>query len=123
MDTTSIDSFIKNHAKTEEQAEALRINLAFKHNPKIRTAFGSPGEYLSHIEKLEESALMVIEKNGRTEITRNTHRKMSPSTLEDAKNTWANSAQVRMEFKSFDVYRAFVEASVTGRCKILGAVA
>ena len=80
MDTTSIDSFIKNHAKTEEQAEALRINLAFKHNPKIRTSFGSLGAYLAHVEKPEESPFRIFDNNGRTEVKRNSNRKMSPLT-------------------------------------------
>jgi hypothetical protein len=123
MNTTSIDSFIKSQAKNEEQAEALRINLAFKHNPNIRTAFGSLGAYLEHVEKPEESALKISDNNGRTEVTRNTRRKMSPSTLEDANKTWANNAQIRCEFGSFDIYKAYVEATVTGKCKTFRAVA
>ena len=123
MNPASIESFIKGCAKNEEQADALRINLAFKHNPKIRTAFGSLGSYLEHVEKPEESPFKIFDKNGRTEVSRNTNRKMSPLTLEDANKTWANNAQIRCEFGSFDIYKAYVEAAATGKCKTFRAVA
>jgi hypothetical protein len=123
MNTAAVENFIKNNAKNEEQAEALRINLTFKHNPNIRNAFGSGGAYLAHVERPEESPLKISDKNGRTEISRNSNRKMSPLTEEDINKTWKNDAQIRCEFGSFDIYKAYVEATVTGKCKTFRAVA
>jgi hypothetical protein len=119
----NIEQFIKDTAKTPEQAEALRINLGYKHSPAIRAAFGSLGAYMECIEKPEESPYRIFSDNGQTKVTRNTRRRISPITEQELIAAWGNNPQLRCEFPSIDIYRHYVNAQVTGRCKIISKAA
>ena len=123
MNKTEIDNFVSTVAKTSAEAQAMQSILLFKHDKAISQTFGSLGAFLEHQERPEESPYRIHDSNGRTEISRNTHRKPSPLTVAEANQTWLNSAQVRMEFGSLAVYQAYIQAAATGKCKTFRAVA
>jgi hypothetical protein len=119
MNPSQIENFIKNNAKNPEQAQALRDNLAYKHNPTIRTAFGSFDGYLSWLERPEQSEFKIINDNGVTKIKRNNSRQLSPITEQEINQNWKASPALRCEFPSFQVYRKWFESDVLGRSKII----
>jgi hypothetical protein len=120
MNQQQIDNFVRNNAKNEEQARALRDNLTFKNDKTVRAAFGDLGSYLAHVEKPEQSAFKVSNVNGVTKIEKNFNRKLSPISEQEIKQNWNNTASLRCEFPSFEVYRKWYESAVLGRSKIKG---
>jgi hypothetical protein len=117
----NIENYIKAEGKTVEQVAALTALLTFQHSPELRAGFGTYGEYLAQLEKPEESPYRVSTEGGRVRVERNHNRRMSMLTEKELEAQWANNAQLRCEFPSLDVYRAFVSAQVRGLVKIKSA--
>jgi hypothetical protein len=117
----NIQQFVKDNGKTPEQSAALTAHLTFQNSPELRAGFGTYGEYLAQLEKPEESPYRVSTEGGRVRVERNHNRKMSLLTLKELEAQWADIAQLRCEFGSFDVYKAYVSAQVRGLVQIKSA--
>lgn len=101
----------------------IEIIKTWKATPAIRNAFGTLDAYQQHMDSPESSHKKIFEKDGKIHVVANNDRKLSGTTALDIINKWKTDAAIRAEFKTFNAYRAFVEASTTGKVQIIGMAA
>lgn len=100
---------------------AVTALTGWKRSPAIRAQFGTIDAYLTHLERPEESAFVVLsEKDGHIRIEKNKNRRLSPATASEILAAWQNDPALRSEFPSVNCYRAFIESEVTAKSRIIG---
>lgn len=99
---------------------AQEIIKSYKATPAIQAAF-TLSEYEDHVNNPDSSKLKIIDAGGQVSVIENKNRQLSGTQSESIINEWKNDESIRAEFKTFNCFRAYREAELTGRAKISGA--
>jgi hypothetical protein len=100
--------------------DAQQIIKNYKASPEIQAAF-TLSEYEAYVSNPESSKFKIIDAGGQVSVIENKNRQLSGAQSESIINEWKNDESIRAEFKTFNCFRAYREAELTGKAKIIGA--
>jgi len=112
MSTTNTD---------KDKDEALRIIKTYQCNRVLQQKFKSLGNYIAYVEHPESSPFKVITEHGNTKVIANRNVVLSSEDAHTIVSNWENNPDIRAEFSSLNIYRAYVEATLAGKTKIIGS--
>jgi hypothetical protein len=105
---------------TSSPKTAVEIINTWKSDAETRQAFGSLAAYSAYLENPQSSPVKIINAGGKTHFARNKNQQLSPETALAIVEAWKNNADVRAEFGTFNVYRAYREGVATGKIRVFG---